>query len=1121
MFSKEKPEGLFDRKVDGSDFTGNYRFRGLNGSAVSFVLKSVITMSGRNLVIVAADKERSAYLYNDLQTIMRGLKVLYFPESYRVPYQVEKTTNANIQERAETLSVLTSENFKGVVVTYPQALCEKVTMKKQLHQNTLFIRKGETLSTAFIAEFLQSCQFTRTDFVFEPGQYSIRGGIADIYSFANEFPYRIELFGNDVESIRTFDPATQLSNANYEFVTILPNINSSVFTDEKGMIFNYLDPAQTSLCFEDAELALQVFDKKLDKATEAFQQYKGEVRQLDPAKLYASSAELNAAIKSYACIEYGAKFMLDSPVIDFSQRPQPSFARNFDMLVANLKENKSKGYSNYFLTDSSKQAARLISIFNDLLAKEHRTYESLITYLPYNIHEGFIDEEFKIAVYTDHQIFERYHRFRLKESRLKSAEAFTLKDLLALNPGDYVTHIDHGIGRFAGLQKLNINGKEQESVKLLFKDNDALYVSIHSLHRISKYTGKEGKPPRIDKLGSTTWQTLRQKTKKNVKELAYDLIKLYAERKSRPGHAFPRDNYLQHELEASFIFEDTPDQVKVTKEVKRDMEKPHPMDRLVCGDVGFGKTEIAIRAAFKSVCDSKQVAVLVPTTILAYQHYKTFTERLKDMPCRVEYINRFRTAKAQKEIFSKLTEGKIDIIIGTHKLVSKEIKFKDLGLLVIDEEQKFGVGVKDKIKTIKTNVDTLTLTATPIPRTLQFSLMGARDLSVITTPPPNRYPVQTELHTFSEELIRDAISNELSRNGQVFFVHNKVHNITEMAGLIQRLVPDARVAVGHGQMDGEKLEDVMLGFIEGDYDVLVSTTIVESGLDISNANTIIINDAQNFGLSDLHQMRGRVGRSNRKAFCYLLAPPQISLSDEARKRLKAIVDFSDLGSGFQIAMRDLDIRGAGNMLGGEQSGFINDMGFDTYMKILNEAIEEMKEEKWYQEITGETNTDDKAVFSRQFVRETVVDTDLQLLIPEGYVSNITERLSLYRELDNITNEDALKQYEASLRDRFGPVPEEAVELINVVRMRWKAMHLGFEKVTLKNGRMLAYFISRQNSDYFESSLFKASIMFAQSNPVLCTLKEQNNKLYLTVEDVHAIKRAMSVLDEIDALVPME
>lgn len=1116
MLSRETLEGLYGSISGQLPLTNNYQFKGLNGSALPFAILPLLNKD-KTILLVASDKERAAYLFNDFETVLRDRKTVFFPESYRLPYQVERTTNASIQERAETLSLLSGGNFKGALVTYPQALCEKVTLRKQLHANTLHVRKGEKLTPIFVQEFLQSCQFKEVDFVAEPGEYSIRGGIIDIYSFANEFPYRIELFGNDVDGIRTFDPASQLSVANFEFVTILPNINSSVFTDEKVLLLNYLESESTLLVFEDLEHCLSIFDRKLEKAREAFQNYTGEVRQTSPEKLFAASNEMQEMIAKYLCIEYGPKNNLKGEPVTFNTRPQPTFNKNFDLLIAHLKENKSKGYLNYFLTDNSKQGARLISIFNDLLVKEHRTYESLITYLPFSVHEGFIDDHLKIAVYTDHQIFERYHRFKLREARQKASEAFTLKDILALNPGDYVTHIDHGIGRFAGLQKLTVNGKIQESVKLLFKDNDVLYVSIHSLHRISKYTGKEGKPPRVDKLGSTTWQTLKNKTKKNVKELAYDLIKLYAERKARPGHAYLRDNYLQHELEASFIYEDTPDQIKVTKDVKRDMEKPHPMDRLVCGDVGFGKTEIAVRAAFKAVCDGKQVAILVPTTILAYQHYKTFSERLKNLPCNVDFVNRFRTAKTQKEVFSKLAEGKLDIIIGTHRLVNKDIKYKDLGLLIIDEEQKFGVGVKDKIKTIKTNVDTLTLTATPIPRTLQFSLMGARDLSVITTPPPNRYPVQTELHTFNEELIRDAIAHELDRGGQVFFVHNKVQNILDIAGMIQRLVPDARVAIGHGQMDGDKLEDVMLGFIEGDYDVLVATTIIESGIDISNANTILINDAQNFGLSDLHQMRGRVGRSNKRAYCYLMAPPQISLTDEARKRLKAIVEFSDLGSGFQIAMRDLDIRGAGNLLGGEQSGFINDMGFDTYMKILNEAIEELKEEQWYKAVSGEDS--DKTAFSRQFVKETVVDTDLQLLIPDSYVSNLTERLLLYRELDSIMKEEDLQKFELDLRDRFGPLPVEVVELINVVRMRWLAMRLGFEKVTLKNNKMLAYFISKQQSEYFNSKEFQGSILFAQKNPLLCNLKEQNNKLYLTVEDVGSIKRATEVLNEIAALSP--
>lgn len=1097
----------------------NVFFSGLRGSSFSFLINDLFQNTSSNFFIVASDSEKAAYLLNDLQALLPEKHIHYFPESYKVPYKEEKTSNASVQERAETLSNLGKDNYSGIVVTYAAALAEKVASKTSLNKNTLVIKKGDKLSIDFIQEFLMSYDFELCDFVVEPGQYAIRGGIVDIYSFAHELPYRIELFGNDVDAIKTFDPATQLSNHNYDFVTIIPNIQSNQVIEVRQPVFDYLQEG-TVLCFEDVVFAKELIDKHYQKAERLYSQLSGEVKHLEPHELYTTGDSLIEFIKLFRIIEYGINSHIASQTIEFNQSPQPQFKKNFEMLISDLKANKAKGYKNYLTTDNNKQAERLHTIFNDILAKEHRTAESLIEQVNLNLHEGFIDHDLKIACYTDHQIFERYHRFHLKETRYKTAESLTLKEILALNPGDFVTHIDHGIGRFGGLVKLNVNGKEQEAVKLVYKDNDFLYVSIHSLHRISKYTGKEGNVPRIDKIGSTTWNTLKQKTKRNVKEVAYDLIKLYAKRKAQPGHKYPLDNYLQHELEASFIYEDTPDQIKVTADVKRDMEKPHPMDRLVCGDVGFGKTEIAIRAAFKAVCDSMQVAVLVPTTILAYQHYKTFSERLKGLPCNVSFLNRFRSAKETKEVLKGVEEGKIDILIGTHKIVGKDVKYKNLGLLIIDEEQKFGVSIKDKLKTFKTTVDTLTLTATPIPRTLQFSLMGARDLSVISTPPPNRYPVQTELITFSEEAIRDAIAYELNRGGQVYFVHNRVQDIQEVAGTIQRLIPEARVAVGHGQMDGDKLEDIMLGFIEGDYDVLVATTIIESGLDISNANTIIINDSQNFGLSDLHQMRGRVGRSNKKAFCYLLTPPFINLTTEARKRLQAIVEFSDLGSGFQIAMRDLDIRGAGNLLGGEQSGFINDMGFDTYMKILNEAIEELKEEDWYKQSVEPDMADntDKSVFSRQFVKETTVDTDLQLLIPESYVSNLTERLLLYRELDNITKEEELEVYSLNMRDRFGPLPVEVKELIEVVRMRWAAMKLGFEKITLKNNKMLAYFLSKQDSDYYNSPMFKAVLQYAQKTPKQTALKEQNNKLWLTIENIKSVDEARTVLDKINAMI---
>jgi len=1102
-----------------TNFNTNVFISGLRGSAFAFLVNDLFQNTSSNYFIVCNDKEKAAYVLNDLQALLPEKHIHYFPESYKVPYKEEKTSNASVQERAETLSQLSKENYSGIVVTYAAALAEKVASKTSLSKNTLVIKKGDKLSIDFIQEFLMSYDFELCDFVSEPGQYAIRGGIVDVYSFAHELPYRIELFGNDVDAIRTFDPASQLSNHNYDFVTIIPDIQSNQVIEVRQAIFDYLS-SDTVLCFDDVLLSKEQVEKQFEKAEKMFSQIIGTVEHLAPSELYIRGEEFLSQIKPFRILEHGLSAATASQEIVFSQSPQPQFNKNFEMLINDLKANKAKGYKNYLTTDNTKQAERLHTIFNDILSKEHRTAESLIEHVNINIHEGFIDHELKVACYTDHQVFERYHRFHLKETRYKTAESLTLKEILSLNPGDFVTHIDHGIGRFGGLVKLNVNGKEQEAVKLVYKDNDFLYVSIHSLHRISKYTGKEGNVPRIDKIGSTTWATLKQKTKRNVKEVAYDLIKLYAKRKAQEGHRYPQDNYLQHELEASFIYEDTPDQYKVTNDVKRDMEKPHPMDRLVCGDVGFGKTEIAIRAAFKAVCDSKQVAVLVPTTILAYQHYKTFTERLKGLPCNVSFINRFKSAKETKETIAGIADGKIDILIGTHKIVGKDMKFKDLGLLIIDEEQKFGVGIKDKLKTFKTSVDTLTLTATPIPRTLQFSLMGARDLSVISTPPPNRYPVQTELMTFNEEAIRDAISYELSRGGQVYFVHNKVQNIQEVAGILQRLIPEARIAVGHGQMDGDKMEDVLLGFIEGEYDVLVATTIIESGLDISNANTIIINDSQNFGLSDLHQMRGRVGRSNKKAFCYLLTPPFINLTSEARKRLTAIVEFSDLGSGFQIAMRDLDIRGAGNLLGGEQSGFINDMGFDTYMKILNEAIEELKQENWYKQSieANESANTDKSVFSRQFVKETVVDTDLQLLIPESYVSNLTERLLLYRELDNISKEEELTQYQEHLRDRFGPLPIEVSELINVVRMRWAAMKLGFEKITLKNNKMLSYFLSKQDSDYYNSPMFKAVLLYAQKTPKQTALKEQNNKLWLTIENIKSVDEAILVLEKINTLI---
>ena len=1111
-------------KMDWSERLGSVeqlnkmQLQGLQGSAIAFVAASVFEQWKVPFLFIAQDQESAVYLYNDLQNTVGENKLHYFPASLKTPYEEERTANANVQERAEVLNYLNHTSSPFIVVTYPEALFEKVISRQVLTQNTFEIRLKERLSVEFLEEYLTDYKFEREDFVLEPGQYAIRGGIIDVFSFSSDYPFRIELFGDEVETIRSFDSVSQLSVSQYDRVSIIPNISSQQIAETKQDFITYL-PAETVAFITQAELAFQKVNKQFEKAENIYLSL-NETVQKEPEEIFCSGDELKKSLLQLKWIEFGNSFVFNEHVVEFNQSPQPVFNKNFELLLQNLLLNKQRGYKNTLYADQQKQAERLEQIFNDI-GREKRIPENLIEPVILSIHEGFIDHDLKTASYTDHQIFERYHKYRLKSQAYKKNEALSLKELMGLNPGDYVTHIDHGVGRFAGLEKIDVNGKKQEAVKLVYKDHDVLYVSIHSLHRIAKYAGKEGKAPRIDKIGSNVWQNLKQKTKRKVKEIAYDLISLYAKRKAQKGFSFGKDNYLQHELEASFIYEDTPDQIKTTNDVKKDMEKQYPMDRLVCGDVGFGKTEIAIRAAFKAVCDSKQVAIMVPTTILAAQHYKTFKDRLSNLPCTVDFINRFKSAKEQKTTLEKLAEGKVDILIGTHKLVSKEVKFKDLGLLIIDEEQKFGVAVKDKLKTFKINVDTLTLTATPIPRTLQFSLMGARDLSVIATPPPNRYPVQTELHAYQEELIRDAVAYEIKRGGQVFFIHNKVQNIQEVAGTIQRLVPSARVAVGHGQMDGDKLEDIMLNFVEGNSDVLVATTIIESGLDISNANTIIINDSQNFGLSDLHQMRGRVGRSNKKAFCYLLTPSLLTLTNDARKRLKAITEFTDLGSGFQIAMRDLDIRGAGDLLGGEQSGFINDMGFETYMKILSEAIDELKEEDWYKEQAAtidDDNAESKAKFSKTFVKETQIDTDFELLIPDYYIGNITERLTLYRELDNISKELDLIKFEANLRDRFGPLPKQVQDPMAAMRMRWIAMEIGFEKLILKNGKLIANFLSKQDSEYFNTPMFKAVLLYAQQHPSFCKLKEANNKLTFIVERISTVNDVMGIFNFISSMV---
>lgn len=1096
--------------------TPRIQLKGLMGSANAVVASAVFQNSGPLHLFILPEKEEAAYFFNDLENLLgeqetpfHKKKVLFFPTTYRRPYEIEKTDNTNVLSRTEVMKRLESRDGGSLVVTYPEALAEKVVSKAFLKKNTLRLGLGESLSIDFVIDLLMEYNFDRVDFVVEPGQFSIRGGIVDVFSFTNDRPYRIEFFGDDVESIRTFDPSNQLSIDKLDHITITPNLQDRTMHEKRISFLSYIG-RRSVVWIRDFEYAIDKIGSEFDKAEKAFAELSSDIRHLKPEELFCTAADFKSDVLAHGIVETGTRFLLsDARQFDFNMSPQPSFNKNFDLLLENLNENSKNGISNLILADSPKQTERIQTIFSDLRANRGLKPEEIsFGLLNLSLHEGFIDKHSGIACYTDHQIFERYHKYRIRDG-FAGKQAITMKEIYDLQPGDYVTHIDHGVGRFDGLEKIENNGRQQEAIRLIYQNNDILYVSIHSLHRISKYVGKEGTIPGLNKLGSNAWNKLKSKTKQRVKDIARDLIQLYAERKAADGFAFNPDTYMQHELEASFIYEDTPDQVKATADMKRDLEKSYPMDRLVCGDVGFGKTEIAIRAAFKAVADSKQVAVLVPTTILALQHHKTFSERLKEFPCRVDYINRFKSAKEQTQTLKDLADGKIDILIGTHRLVSQDVKFKDLGLMIIDEEQKFGVATKEKLKKMKVNVDTLTLTATPIPRTLQFSLMGARDLSVINTPPPNRYPVQTELHAFSEETIRDAIHFEMSRGGQVFVVHNRVNNIQEVAGMIQRLVPDAKIAIGHGQMDGHKLEKVMLDFVEGYYDVLVATTIIESGLDIPNVNTIIINEAQNYGLSDLHQLRGRVGRTNKKAFCYLLAPPASVLTDEARKRLKAIEEFSELGSGFNIAMRDLDIRGAGNILGAEQSGFISEIGFEMYQRILDEAIMELKEADF------KGLYDEKLPAGRDYVKECLIETDLEIMMPDSYVTNITERLSLYKELDGLNAEEDLLKFQEKLIDRFGPVPQQTQELLNTIRLRRMARSLGFEKISLRNGLMTATFITNKESPFYQSNIFSTVLQFIQVYHKTCRMKEVNEKLSLTFRDVDSVSKA------IQALVPLE
>ena len=1080
---------------------------GLVGSALSFSIASLFKESETPFLVLLHDKEEAAYILNDLEQLIGDADVLFYPGSYRRPYQIEETDNANVLLRAEVLNRINSRKKPAIIVTYPDALFEKVVTRKELNKNTLKIKLEDTLSLDFLNEVLFEYDFKRVDFVTEPGEFSVRGGIVDVFSFSHDQPYRIEFFGDEVDSIRTFDVETQLSTEKVKKITIIPNVENKFLQETRESFLKYI-ATNTVIFSKQLDLVYDRMNSNFEKAKENFAKLSEEIKHASPEELFVPSALLKKQLQDFSVIEMNRsdRDSLSIEVI-FNTKPQPSFNKKFDLLTENLSKNHQEGFTNYIFCSTDQQAKR----FNDILQEQEKEVHYQTVVFP--LFQGFLDHDLKIACYTDHQIFERYHKFHLKNGYAKK-QAITLKELNKLEIGDYVTHIDHGIGKFGGLQKIDVEGKKQEAIKLIYGDRDILYVSIHSLHKISKFNGKDGAPPKIYKLGSAAWKKLKQKTKSRVKKIAFDLIKVYAKRRLEKGFQYGPDSYLQNELEASFIYEDTPDQAKSTADVKKDMESERPMDRLICGDVGFGKTEVAIRAAFKAVDNGKQVAVLVPTTILAFQHNSTFKKRFDDMPVTVDYLNRFRTAKEKRDILERLGQGKIDVIIGTHQLVNKNVQFKDLGLLIVDEEQKFGVSVKDKLKSIKENVDVLTLTATPIPRTLQFSLMAARDLSVINTPPPNRYPIESRVIRFNEEIIRDAVSYEIQRGGQVFFIHNRIENIKEVAGMIQRLVPDAKIGIGHGQMDGKKLEALMISFMNGEFDVLVSTTIVESGLDVTNANTIFIHNANNFGLSDLHQMRGRVGRSNKKAFCYFITPPLEVMTPDARKRIEALAQFTDLGSGFHIAMKDLEIRGAGDLLGGEQSGFINEIGFETYQKILTEAIEELKENEFkalYDEVEGEKE--------KVFVKDTQLDTDFELLFPDDYVNNITERLNLYTKLNAVKNEEELQQFEIELVDRFGELPEYATDLLNSVRIKWIATALGLEKVVMKKGKFIGYFIADQQSKFYQTSTFSRVLQYVQRHPQHCQLKEKQTRnglrLLLVFEGITSVDKALKVLEPLN------
>ena len=1085
---------------------------GTHASCASLFASCFIKSVPGVYLFVLNDQEEAGYFYHDMVQVNGDEQILFFPSSYRRAIKYGQKDAANEILRTEVLSRL-EKNEPVTVVTYPDALAEKVVSPKILSDRTLKLTVGQHIDTDEITKTLSDYGFEHVDYVYEPGQFATRGSIIDVYSFASEYPYRVDFFGDEIDSIRTFEVESQLSREKKDSVSIVPELAQAMDGDISFLSFI---PRETVLWVKDLlwvrERIQIIHDEAL--SPQALTAYEGEQTELmNLERKLIDGAEFTVESLEFRRIDFGHKATgTPQATLKFNTSVQPVFHKNFDLVASSLTDYLQRGYSIYICSDSVKQTDRLADIFRE------RGDKIDFTAVDRTLHEGFVDHTLHCCIFTDHQIFDRFHKYNLRSDKARSGKvALSLKELNMFEPGDYVVHIDHGIGKFAGLVRIPNGNTTQEVIKLVYQNDDVVFVSIHSLHKISKYKGKEGEQPRISKLGTGAWEKIKERTKTKIKDIARDLIKLYSQRKQEKGFKYSPDSFMQHELEASFIYEDTPDQLKATQEVKADMESDRPMDRLVCGDVGFGKTEVAIRAAFKAVADNKQVAVLVPTTVLAYQHYQTFCKRLEGMPCKVEYLSRARTAKDTSRILKELETGTVNILIGTHKIIGKSVKFHDLGLLIIDEEQKFGVSVKEKLRQIKVNVDTLTMTATPIPRTLQFSLMGARDLSVIQTPPPNRYPIQTEVHTFNEEIITEAINFEMSRNGQVFFVNNRIQNLMELKAMIVRNIPDCRVCIGHGQMQPEELEKIIFGFVNYDYDVLLATTIIESGIDIPNANTIIINQAQNFGLSDLHQMRGRVGRGNKKAFCYLLAPPLSSLTPEAKRRLQAIENFSDLGSGIHIAMQDLDIRGAGNMLGAEQSGFIADLGYETYQKILSEAVTELKNDEFAELYADEIKAGEEKISGEDFVDECTVESDLELLFPNEYIPSSSERMLLYRELDKLELDRDVEAFKERLVDRFGKIPPEGEELIRIVPLRRLAKRLGVEKAVLKGGKMILYFVSNPDSPYYQSAAFGKIIDYMAKYPRVCNLREQNGRRSMIVKDITDVDSAVRILQEIVSL----